>query len=134
MLSASGPIRVQIDQQGGFTSLRMGGKERREVRGAPFSAASRDPLRRRFTSMEDFFSRSHMPEFESQLCVRVMVTEERTGRMALLWSTRKDAAYLTEAPLTYWEPFLPEVWMSLDLSSSLPHSLSLRLDHDHEKF
>lgn len=73
--------------------------------------------------MEDFFSRSHLPEFESQLCVRVMVTEERTGRMALLWSTRKDAAYLTEAPLTYWEPFLPEVRTSLAVLLSLPPSL-----------
>lgn len=30
------------------------------------------------------------------------------GRMALLWSTKKDAAYLTEAPLAYWEPYLSE--------------------------
>jgi len=70
--------------------------------------------------MEDYFSRGHLPEFNSQLCVRVMVTEERTGRMALLWSTRKDAAYLTEAPLTYWEPFLPEVRPCLTLLPSFP--------------
>jgi hypothetical protein len=108
MLSASGPIRVQMDQQGGFTSLRMGGPHRRELPGPAFSAASRDPLRRRFASMEDYFGRGHLPEFGAALSVRVTVTDERTGRMALLWSTRKDAAYLTEAPLAYWEPFLPE--------------------------
>lgn len=108
MLSASGPIRVQIDQSGGFTSLRIGGGERREVRGPAFSAATRDPVHRRFTSMEDFFSRGHLPEFEAALAVRVTVTDERTGRMALLWSTKKDSAYLTEAPLAYWEPYLLE--------------------------
>lgn len=46
MLSASGPIRVQVDQAGGFTSLRIGGAHRREVRGPAFSAASRDPEHR----------------------------------------------------------------------------------------
>lgn len=108
MLSASGPIRVQIDQAGGFTSLRIGGANRREAPGPAFSAASRDPAQRRFASMEDYFARGHLPEFSTALCVRVTVTDDRTGRMALLWSTKKDAAYLTEAPLAYWEPYLTD--------------------------
>ncbi len=120
MLSASGPIRVQIDQGGGFTSLRIGGAERREVLGPTFSAASRDPGLRRFNNMEDFFSQSHLPEFNSALSVRVTVTDERTGRMALLWSTKKDSAYLTEAPLAYWEPFLREGSISCFLDHWTP--------------
>ena len=58
--------------------------------------------------MEDYFARGHLPEFDTSLCVRVTVTDDRTGRMALLWSTKKDSAYLTEAPLAYWEPYLTE--------------------------
>lgn len=63
---------------------------------------------RRFVSMEDYFNRGHQPDLPSALSVRCTVTDDRTGRMALLWSTRKDAAYLTEAPLAYWEPYLNE--------------------------
>lgn len=42
--------------------------------------SSPDPkTTRRFASMDDFFSRCHQPELPSSLCVRVTVTDDRTG-------------------------------------------------------
>jgi hypothetical protein len=48
----------------------------------------------------------HSDEFASSLCVRVTVTDERTGRMALLWEV-SNVKRVVKLPNQYWEAFLP---------------------------
>jgi hypothetical protein len=64
--------------------LRLKGPERVEVVGPAFSAASRDPVQRRFASIDDYFRRG--PDtVKAPISVRVYVRDYRTGRQALLW-------------------------------------------------
>jgi hypothetical protein len=55
----------------------------------PFSAASRDPISRRFVDVRDFFSRSHLEDCPSSLCIRVAALDTQSGREALLYESGK---------------------------------------------
>jgi hypothetical protein len=64
--------------------LSLAGTDRVEVVCPAFSAASRDPVRRRFASINDYFRRG--PDtVEKGVLTRVYVKDERRGRQALLW-------------------------------------------------
>jgi hypothetical protein len=60
-----------------------------EVRGPPFSAASRDPEQRRFARIEEYFTEGHQSDYPCNLCVRVTVKDQRTGKGGLLWEEGK---------------------------------------------
>jgi hypothetical protein len=85
LLSAEGQLSMSFD------SLELGltGANCSVVVSPAFSAASRDPVQRRFASIVDYFRR---PEgtVEDDFTVRVYVRDETTARQALLW----DTAYL----------------------------------------
>jgi hypothetical protein len=108
MLSVSGPLAADVNEVRNFTELLIPLGPRVEVRGATFSVASRDPEHNRFEDIRDFFSRCHLPEFPCSLCVRVMVRDTRTGRMALLWEEVKNAE---------------RDWAALDQGQGLPDSI-----------
>jgi hypothetical protein len=90
MLSVSGPLALRYDQEREITNLLIPAGPRVEVRGSAFSVASRDPEHNRFKHVGDFLDKCHRAEFPCSLCVRVMVRDTRTGRMALLWEEKKD--------------------------------------------
>jgi hypothetical protein len=74
-----------------------------------FSAASRDPVQRRFASIDDYFRRG--PDtVEEAIYVKVYVRDHRTGRQALLWSTYGQGELRCEAvaPDDPMRPHLPE--------------------------
>jgi hypothetical protein len=79
-----------------------------EVRGASFSAASRDPEQRRFPDIGAYFEEGHMPEYACSLCVRVTMRDQRTGKGGLLWEEDKGTARTSKYPVDFWEERLPE--------------------------
>jgi hypothetical protein len=85
LLSARGPLA--FDTRGGknVIALHLPGGSTVRVRGAPFSAASRDPIQKRFASLWDFFGTRAGLVCPSSLCVRVTVRDQRTGKAGLLW-------------------------------------------------
>jgi hypothetical protein len=60
--------------------------DRCEVVGPAFSAASRDPVQRRFASIEDYFRRGP-GRVQAPILVKVYVRDQQRGRQALLWAT-----------------------------------------------
>jgi hypothetical protein len=125
MLSAEGRLGVGV----GDTSLvlKMVGSDRREVVGAAFSAASRDPEHHRFADIGDFFCRAHVEDLPAELCARAVVRDVRSGRRALLWESGKGHEWgwgpiEPETPLT---PFLPggslRVSTHLDTERAIVH-------------
>jgi hypothetical protein len=63
-----------------------------QIKNAAFSAASRDPVGRRFASMEEYFTRGHGEEYPCCLCIRVTLRDTRTGRMAVVWEEDNGGA------------------------------------------
>jgi hypothetical protein len=90
MLSARGPLMWHVDEDHEETMLTLPVVPTVEVRGASFSAASRDPEHRRFANIEAYFRQGHQSEFPCSLCVRVTVMDKRTGRYGLLWEEGKE--------------------------------------------
>jgi hypothetical protein len=91
-------------------SLILRGADRVEVVGPAFSAASRDPVQRRFASIDDYFRRPEGTP-EEGIGIRVYVRDERTGRQALLWDARYGGEKLScedVHPNNPLRPFLPE--------------------------
>jgi hypothetical protein len=80
LLSAEGGMGLTYHPH----TLRLIGADRVEVVCPAFSAASRDPVQRRFASIGDYFRR---PEgtVQKAIAVRVYVRDENMGRQALLW-------------------------------------------------
>jgi hypothetical protein len=91
MLSARGRLMWQVDEddEDESTSLTLLAVPAVEVRGATFSAASRDPEQRRFADIEAYFTQGYRSEYPCSLCVRVTVRDQRTGRYGLLWEEGK---------------------------------------------
>jgi hypothetical protein len=84
MLSASGALQWEVDEDGESTTFTLPPLPAVEVRGASFSAASRDPEQRRFANIGEYFDEGHQSEYPCSLCVRVTVRDLRTGRYGLL--------------------------------------------------
>jgi hypothetical protein len=89
MLSARGPLQLEVFEEHGMTKLTPA-LPAVEVRGGSFSAASRDPEQRRFADIEAYFRHGHQSEYSCRLCVRVTVRDQRTGRYGLLWEEGKE--------------------------------------------
>jgi hypothetical protein len=87
MLSMRGPLSFteQVEYLGMELSI-VGPHPCSQVDGAAFSAASRDPVLRRFASIEEYFTRGHGEEYPCCLCIRVTLRDTRTGRMAVVWA------------------------------------------------
>jgi hypothetical protein len=75
--------------------LLFTGAARVEVVCPAFSAASRDPVQRRFASIGDYFRRGP-GTVEDGICLRVYVRDERTGRQALLWDVGHEEEFRCE--------------------------------------
>jgi hypothetical protein len=87
IFSVCGPIVVR--DIGSCTFLHIMGPDRQEVIGPAFSAASKDPGSEANESIYDYLSRAGVS-------VRVMVSEPRSGRMALLYQgCGEPAGYMT---------------------------------------
>jgi hypothetical protein len=90
--------------------LSLVGVDRVEVVGPAFSAASRDPVQRRFASIDDYFRRG--PDtVDEPVFARVYVRSDLTGRQALLWDTpypRRDLQCVDVPPEDLMRPHLPE--------------------------
>jgi hypothetical protein len=110
--------------------LHVRGSDRVEVVGPAFSAASRDPVQRRFASIDDYFRRGQDMVYEP-FVIRVYVKNEWTGRQALLWETGIEPRFqVVAAEFNAGHPFRPFVpdgsrWVKCDdvlpiYSTSLP--------------
>jgi hypothetical protein len=103
LLSAEGRMSISGHPHG----LTLSGSDRCEVVGSAFSAASRDPVQRRFASIDDYFRRGPA---DQAIWVRVYVSDELRGRQALLWEAPEQLELrsfeaLPDDPL---RPRLPE--------------------------
>jgi hypothetical protein len=87
MLSMRGP--VSFSQQEEYLGMELsieGPRPCSHVDGAAFSAASRDPVGRRFATIHDYFGEGGEEEYPCCLCIRVTLRDTRTGRMAVVWA------------------------------------------------
>jgi hypothetical protein len=90
-------------------SLCVAGADCCEVVGPAFSAASRDPVQRRFASIDDYFGRRLTTE-DHPFVFKLYVRDEKRGRQALLWASSGQAELQCEdvPPDDYLRPHLPE--------------------------
>jgi hypothetical protein len=86
LFAAQGPIRVLGTTKPGSLALKL--IQPKTFHSSPFSAGSRDP-QTRFASVTDYFTDGHDPTYPAALNVRVMASDERTGRMALVYASNK---------------------------------------------
>jgi hypothetical protein len=89
--------------------LRLEGADRWEVVGPAFSAASRDPVQRRFASTDDYFRRGPGNTVKKAFWVRVYVRDKPTGRKALLWATQSVASKFDCVDVPPDNPFRPHL-------------------------
>lgn len=100
----TGPIHVAVGQS---VILRLTGRQRTEV-SEPFTAADRDPGRHRFATVRDFFKASHSLQYPADLRTRVVLRDDATGRMALLYQSSKALRRHAKTPnASYWQEYLP---------------------------
>jgi hypothetical protein len=105
LLSAEGQIHVSVHPH----ALTLTGDDRVEVVGPAFSAASRDPVQRRFASIDDYFRRGPEGTVDEGIRVRVYVRDQVTGRQALLWDTSYGGDKLQCTALTPNNPMRPHL-------------------------
>jgi hypothetical protein len=108
MLSARGALMLEMIEANGRTFLFLPPWAVLEMRGASFSAASRDPEQRRFANIGAYFTQGDDSEYPCSLCVRVTVRDQRTGRGGLLWEEGKRTARVFENPVALWGQRLPD--------------------------
>jgi hypothetical protein len=108
MLSARGPLLWDVPEGRGWTEVHLPPFPAMEVRGASFSAASRDPEQRRFANIWEYFEEGHRSEYPCSLCLRVTVRDQRTGRYGVLWEESKKTARECKDPAPAWEQAMPE--------------------------
>jgi hypothetical protein len=108
MMSARGPLLVEVDEADGVIAFDLPPLPAVEVRGPSFSAASRDPEQRRFANIGAYFTQGHRSGYPCNLCVRVTVRDQRTGKGGLLWEEGKGTARVSTNPMAFWEDRLPE--------------------------
>ncbi len=102
----SGPIDLIMSSESGLTALRLTGPTRTELT-RPFSAASRDPGKHRFSTMKDYFAHSSQPQYPTALCVRVVGKDLRTGKQALLYQSHKNTQRSVKvSTLAYWQQYV----------------------------
>jgi hypothetical protein len=103
--------------------LRVKGADRCEVVCPAFSAASRDPVQRRFASINDYCRRQE-DTVEKGIHFKVYVRDERTGRQALLWDVYHEHGLVCEdvdpVPDDPIPPFLPEGSLHVYQAEYLP--------------
>lgn len=126
LLSCFGPMEVDVNDDMNIISVFLASPYRHEVVGPAFSAASRDPRHLRFTDIVDYFTRQHEPSLPSALCIRTVLKCRRSGRIALLWESRKETTFRVESsdreirPCLAPESLYVEVdgWTSIDSLSN----------------
>jgi hypothetical protein len=106
LLSAEGPMALSTFP----CVLSITRANRVEVVGPAFSAASRDPVHRRFASIDDYFGRGPEGTAEEHIWVRVYVNDRWRGRQALLWAIPYGPGELRceDVPPDHLRPHLPE--------------------------
>jgi hypothetical protein len=108
MLSARGHLKWKVYEAANQTVVALPRLPAVEVCGSSFSAASRDPVRRRFAGIGAYFSQGHRSRYPCSLCVRVTVRDQRTGKGGLLWEEGKGAVRNFRDPILFWEQRLVE--------------------------
>jgi hypothetical protein len=95
--------------------LRLTGTDRVEVVSPAFSAASQDPVQRRFASIDDYFRRGPEDTVKGGIGIRVYVRDAWRGRQALLWdfiyrgaSEQIQLHCESVPPTNLLRPYLPE--------------------------
>jgi hypothetical protein len=83
MLSMRGPVSFSAEECLFMEFLAESPQV--QIKNAAFSAASRDPVQRRFATMREYFKRGSGEEYPCCLCMRVTLRDMRTGRMAVVW-------------------------------------------------
>jgi hypothetical protein len=118
LLSAEGQMGLSEQPH----TLRVKGTDRVEVVGPAFSAASRDPVQRRFASIDDYFRRGPEGTVQEGIGVRVYVRDERTGRQTLLWDLEHQEELECEdvPPDDHLRPHLPEGSRLVRQGNTLP--------------
>jgi hypothetical protein len=125
LFSAEGLLGLSVHPH----EMSIDGADRREVVGPAFSAASRDPVQRRFASIDDYFRRGQ-DTVDEPFIIRVYVKDEWTGRQALLWDSGTESR-LEASPVEFdadhsFRAFLPEGSRKVKCADSLPmYSTSL---------
>lgn len=90
-----------------YINIILQGPNRVEVRGEPFSAASMDPLHRRYADIRQYFQQSHREGSPSSLCVRVMAYDKVTGKKALIYEGGQNLRRNIVEPSPWTIPYLP---------------------------
>jgi hypothetical protein len=117
LLSAEGLLSLYADPT---MLLRLEGADRVEVVCPAFSAASRDPVQRRFASIDDYFRRPEGMDNEG-IWVRVYVRDEKRSRQALLWDASiLEFECMDVPPDDPMRPHLPEGSRRVEQADSLP--------------
>jgi hypothetical protein len=117
LLSAEGRLGLSVH------SLELGlmGVGHCDVVGPAFSVASRDPVRRRFASIDDYF-RPPEGTVRQSIVTRVYVRDKKRDRQALLWSSTRDQQLESvDLPLDHaMRPHLPEGSRAVRQADYLP--------------
>jgi hypothetical protein len=118
LLSAEGEMSITYHPH----VLRLTGADRCEVVGPAFSAASRDPVQRRFAGIDDYFRRGPEGTVQAPFKVRVYVRDELMGRQAMLWGFQYDNELqcFDVDPDDAMRPHLPEGSRFVHDTDSLP--------------
>jgi hypothetical protein len=106
LFSAEGSMGLTVPPH----ALILWGTDRVEVVCPAFSAASRDPVQRRFASIDGYFRRGPGGTVQEGVRFRVYARDEFTGRQALLWSTSEEIQLRCEDvdPDDPMRPHMPE--------------------------
>lgn len=90
-----------------YINIILQGPNRVEVSGEAFSAASMDPVHRRYANVRQYFQQSHREGSPSSLCVRVMAYDKFTGKKALIYEGGKNLRKNIVEPSPWTIPYLP---------------------------
>jgi hypothetical protein len=111
LMSARGQLGWEVDEEEKHVQLFLNNPDDDplvEVRGASFSAASRDPEQRRFANIGAYFTEGHLWEYPCSLSVRVTVWDRRTGKLGVLWEEDKGTEWVFLDPDSFGQQRLPE--------------------------
>jgi hypothetical protein len=117
LTQAYDPLQLRYDP----LEIRIAAADRSEKVCPAFSAASRDPVRRRFECIYDYFQRPAVEDGE--ISVKMYVRDEIKGRQALLWSSCYYVEGLQCNDVTandVTRPHLPEGSLHVQQAESLP--------------
>jgi hypothetical protein len=123
MLSMRGP--VSFGQEEEYVEMEfLTGSPQVHIKNAAFSAASRDPVLRRFATMAQYFYKGRDEEYPCCLCIRVTLRDTRTGRMAVVWE-QDDVSLRLESIYDAALRCFPDNWLDCRTCRGTPREIPI---------